>query len=121
MSFEIEVKQMTVYTCADGQTFQTMEEAKRHNTALLNRAKEEKLQKRLEETVESYLNSNPDWSSRKCSQVSATLTPFFKWYQRWNREFVEPQVRNEVEDMGSIESIPSAKAETKDEIIGIPF
>jgi hypothetical protein len=95
--FDIQVTQKTVYTCADNSMFETREEAEQHNKVLETKEKERVKLERLNNTIESYINSQVGWSDRKRAQARAMLTPFFTWYQGWDRQFIAPTVQ-EVQD-----------------------
>lgn len=128
MNFDIHTEERTIYRCADGQEFFNLKEAQAHNGVLQLAAKEQKLNERLENTVESYINNQADWTDRKRAQARAMLTPFFHWYQRWDRNFIAPPVGVKhdpepvkVEDVEiSIGGVPvEGYADTSDE--DIPF
>lgn len=92
MNFDIHTEERTIYRCVDGQEFFSLKEAQTHNNVLQMAAKEQELAERLENAVESYINSQVDWTDRKRAQARAMLTPFFHWYQRWDREFIAPTI-----------------------------
>lgn len=119
MNFDIDVQQITMYTCIDGQQFTSIEEAKQHNKVLETKAKAEEQEQRLQDTIGSYLNTKPEWSDRKRAQAANVLEPFFRWYQSWDRQFIAPQVVPEEEVV--MDSTTDQCESVEDETVNIPF
>lgn len=112
-AFEIASQTVEVFTCADGEKFNSREEAIAHNEGLIEAARLAEAEAGIVFQINAYCNLN-GVTGRSRSQKEKTIRLFLEWAANWDGVTDEATL-----DLSEEELNPVAVAEA--ELQGTPF